>query len=80
MLVAGIPFEPELFLEYQQEESQDKSLFFESGIIARSPQIDAEFAKGGRTIEIPHFGDLTGADEILDDTSGLTLAGIKSLC
>lgn len=76
MLLANVPFIPELFLSYQQEISQNKSGFFRSGIIAANDAISQEFAKGGRTITIPHFNDLSGASEILSDITGLTAAVI----
>ena len=74
MLLANVPFIPELFLSYQQEINQAKSGFFRSGIIAENAAISAEFAKGGRTITIPHFNDLAGDSEILNDVTGLTAA------
>jgi hypothetical protein len=74
MLLANVPFIPELFLSYQQEINQNKSGFFRSGIIAENAAIGAEFAKGGRTITIPHFNDLSGSSEILSDITGLTPA------
>ena len=72
MLLANVPFIPELFLSYQQELNQAKSGFFRSGIITDNAAISAEFAKGGRTITIPHFNDLAGDSEILSDVVGLT--------
>lgn len=76
MLLANVPFIPELFLSYQQEINQNKSGFFRSGIIATNEAISQEFAKGGRTITIPHFNDLSGNSEILSDVTGLTAAVI----
>ena len=76
MLLANVPFIPELFLGYQQEINQNKSGFFRSGIIATNEAVSAEFAKGGRTITIPHFNDLSGDSEILSDVTGLTAAVI----
>ena len=74
MLLANVPFIPELFLSYQQELNQSKSGFFRSGIITENAAITAEFGKGGRTITIPHFNDLAGDSEILSDVVGLTAA------
>jgi hypothetical protein len=74
MLLADVPFIPALWLAYQQEISQEKSGFVRSGIIARNAAIEAEFAKGGRSIAIPHFNDLSGDAEILSDTTPLTAA------
>lgn len=76
MLLANVPFIPELFLSYQQEINQNKSGFFRSGIISTNDAVSQEFSKGGRTISIPHFNDLSGASEILSDTVGLTAAVI----
>ena len=74
MLLANVPFIPELFLSYQQELNQAKSGFFRSGIVTENAAISAEFEKGGRTITIPHFNDLAGDSEILSDVIGLTAA------
>jgi hypothetical protein len=76
MLLANVPFIPQLFLGYQQEINQNKSGFFRSGIVATNDAVSAEFAKGGRTITIPHFNDLTGDSEILSDVTGLTAANL----
>lgn len=76
MLLANVPFIPELFLSYQQEINQNKSGFFRSGIVAMNNAVTSEFAKGGRTITIPHFNDLSGDSEILSDVTGLTAAVI----
>lgn len=76
MLLANVPFIPELFLSYQQEINQNKSGFFRSGIVAMNDAVTAEFAKGGRTITIPHFNDLSGDSQVLSDVTGLTAAVI----
>lgn len=76
MLLAQVPFVPELFLDYQQEISQEKSAFVRSGIIVRNEAIEQEFKKGGTTITIPHFNDLSGDSEILSDTNPLTAASL----
>jgi len=72
MLIAGVPFIPQLFLEYQQEELQNKNSLVTSGLMVTNQAIQDEFAKGGKTIDLPFFGDLTGEDEVLSDTVGLT--------
>lgn len=74
MLLANVPFIPQLFLSYQQELNQNKSGFFRSGVVATNAAIEAEFQKGGRTISLPFFNDLSGASEILSDVTGLTAA------
>jgi hypothetical protein len=72
MLLAGVPFIPQLFLEYQQEEVQDRNQLVNSGLMVTNDAIQAEFAKGGKTIDLPFFGDLSGDSEILNDSVGLT--------
>lgn len=74
MLLGGVPFIPQLFLAYQQEEIQDRNALVNSGLMVTNDAIQAEFAKGGKTIDLPFFGDLSGDSEILDDTTGLTAA------
>lgn len=72
MLLAGVPFIPQLFLEYQQEEIQDRNQLVNSGLLVTNDAIQAEFAKGGKTIDLPFFGDLSGDSEVLNDVTGLT--------
>jgi hypothetical protein len=76
MLLAGVPFIPQLFLEYQQEEIQDRNALVTSGLMVTNDAIQSEFAKGGKTIDLPFFGDLTGDSQILDDTTGLVADAI----
>jgi hypothetical protein len=76
MLLAGVPFIPQLFLAYQQEEIQDRNALVTSGLMVTNDAIQAEFAKGGKTIDLPFFGDLTGDSQILDDTTGLVADAI----
>jgi hypothetical protein len=72
MLLANVPYIPELWLRYQQEELSTKNRFVQSGILVTNEAIQEEFVKGGRTIDLPFFGDLTGEDELLNDITGLT--------
>jgi hypothetical protein len=72
MLLAGVPFIPQLFLEYQQEEIQDRNQLVNSGLMVTNDAIQGEFAKGGKTIDLPFFGDLSGDSEVLNDVTGLT--------
>lgn len=74
MLLAGVPFIPQLFLEYQQEEIKDRNSLVTSGLMVTNAAIQAEFSKGGKTIDLPFFGDLSGDSEILSDTAGLNPA------
>jgi len=77
VLLANVPFIPSLFFGYQQEEISNRSLFVRSGILSSNAAISAEFQKGGKTIDLPFFGDLTGSSQLLNDTSGLSLNTIS---
>lgn len=77
MLIAGVPFIPELFLSYQSEDFTTKSRLVNSGIMTTNPAIETEFRKGGSTVDIPFFSDLDGDSEVLDDTVGLTPADLS---
>jgi len=48
------------------------------GIIQPDPTVDALATKGGRTINMPFWKDLTGDDEVLSDTAGLTPAKLSA--
>lgn len=72
MLLAGVPFIPQLFLAYQQEEIKDRNALVSSGLMVTNDAIQAEFNKGGKTIDLPFFGDLSGDSEILSDSNPLT--------
>lgn len=72
MLLAGVPLIPELFLDYQQEEIMDKNALVTSGLMVTNAAIQAEFAKGGKTVDLPFYGDLTGDSEIDSDTVAST--------
>lgn len=76
MLLANVPFVPKLFLGYQQEELQNKNVLVNSGLMTTNQEIQDEFAKGGKLIDLPFFGDLSGDSEILSDVTGLTPANI----
>ena len=76
MLLAGVPLIPELFFDYQQEEIQDKNALVTSGLMVTNAAIQAEFAKGGKTIDLPFYGDLTGDSEIDSDTVASNPASI----
>jgi hypothetical protein len=77
MLLAGVPLIPELFFDYQQEEIRDKNALVTSGLMVTNAAIEAEFAKGGKTVDLPFYGDLTGDSEIDSDTVASNPADIS---
>lgn len=69
---------PAIWLPYTIQRSMELSELVTSGVIANSPQFDGLADGGGQTVNMPHFEDLTGADEVLTDQGALTPAGITT--
>jgi hypothetical protein len=69
--------EPELFNKYVMNRTTERSAFIRSGIMMDASEIvAAQFAGGGRTINMPFFNDLDGDDDVSNeediDLSGIT--------
>jgi hypothetical protein len=65
--------EPSVFAQYQIERTTEKSVFVQSGIVSQDARI-TQLARnrGGRTINMPFWNDLTGNSEVLSDSTSLT--------
>lgn len=63
--------EPEVYADYQAEDSPEKTAFYESGVIVRNELLDQKANSGGSTIEIPFWKDLDASDEpnLSDDST-----------
>lgn len=70
--------QPEVFTEYVQQRSTERSALVQSGIIERNAEFD-ELASGPNTlINMPFWNDLNGDAEIITDTGEFTPSGITS--
>lgn len=69
---------PEVFNPYASQRSQELSALFQSGIIQNVPELNILGMKGGTTIAMPFWNDLSGAEEILSDTTPLGVDKITS--
>ena len=69
---------PEVFNPYVIERTAELSAFYQSGIIARTPELDRLASSGGRLLNMPFWEDLTGDDEVLSDTDALTVGKITA--
>jgi hypothetical protein len=69
---------PEVFNPYVIERTAELSAFYQSGIIARNPELDRLASSGGKLINMPFWEDLTGDDEVLSDTEALTVGKIEA--
>lgn len=62
---------PEVFNPYVIERTAELSAFYQSGIIARNPELDTLAISGGKLINMPYWEDLDGDDQVLSDTNAL---------
>lgn len=63
---------PSVFQPYVINRTMELSELVSSGIIANDPAFDEKANGGGQTVNMPFWNDLTGADEVLSDSAGLT--------
>lgn len=63
---------PEHFAAYVIERTAEKSKILNSGIAVANPRLNELITGGGTTINMPYWKDLSGADEVLSDSSPLT--------
>jgi hypothetical protein len=69
---------PEVFNPYVIERTAELSAFYQSGIIARNPELDRLASSGGKLVNMPFWEDLTGPDEVLSDQTALTVGKITA--
>ena len=69
---------PEVFNPYVIQRTAELSAFYQSGIIARNPELDRLASSGGRLLNMPFWEDLEGDDEVLSDTDPLTVGKIEA--
>jgi hypothetical protein len=68
---------PEVFLPYLIERTAALSELITSGIIENSPQFDNIVTnEGGYTVQMPFWQDLAGDDEIVTESTGVTVGKI----
>jgi hypothetical protein len=61
---------PQVFTGYTQQLTEEKSRLVQSGLLSRSPALDALLAGGGLTFNVPSFRDLDNdTDRVSTDTS-----------
>ena len=69
---------PAVFNPYVIQRTAELSAFYQSGIIARNPELDRLASSGGRLLNMPFWEDLEGEDEVLSDSTALTVGKIES--
>lgn len=68
--------EPKVYLDYQTNNTPEKTAFYQSGVVVRSPMLDAKADTGGKTVDLPFWNDLgnTEANASNDDAASLSTA------
>lgn len=69
---------PEVFVPYVIERTAELTEIFMGGMVTNDDQMNELARQGGKTINMPFYNDLTGADEVLSDTGSLTPAKIDT--
>jgi hypothetical protein len=69
---------PQVFNPYVIQRTAELSAFYQSGIIARNPELDRLASSGGKLVNMPFWEDLTGPDEVLSDQTALTVGRIEA--
>lgn len=54
---------PEVYASYGVIDSPDKNVFVQSGIVQRNEMLNRAADRGGKTIELPYWGDISNARE-----------------
>jgi hypothetical protein len=63
---------PEVFDPYVVRRTAELSALVQSGIMATGAEFDRLASQAARTVNMPFWGDLSGADEVLSDAGALT--------
>jgi len=68
---------PDQWARYVIERTSELSDVWQSGILS-DVNSQVQVPEGGETVQMPFFQDLTGNDEVLDDTSNLTVNNVDT--
>ena len=69
---------PEVFNPYVVEKTAELASFYLGGIISNDASLNVLATQGGKLINMPFWNDLSGADEVLSDSSALTVNAITA--
>jgi hypothetical protein len=62
---------PEIFAAYVRTRILELSALIESGVVENSPVLDELAGRGGKLINMPFWGTISGDDEVLSDSAPL---------
>jgi hypothetical protein len=63
---------PEIFEQNVIERTAELPAFYQAGIVMADTQFNEKAAGGGKTVNMPFWQDISGARQILDDSTSLT--------
>lgn len=69
---------PEVFDSYVTEKTAELANFLLGGIITQDAAFNKLASSGGKILKMPFYQDLTGSDELLSDSSSLTVNNITT--
>lgn len=69
---------PDVFNSYVIHRTNELSALYQSGIISHNAELDALAQKGGQTINMPYWDDLTGEDEVATYETAITPGEIQA--
>ena len=69
---------PDVFNPYFLERTAEKSRLIRSGIVLPDSELDRLARGGGKLIDMPFYTDLTGDDQVLDDSDALDTGNIST--
>lgn len=62
---------PEVFNPYVIQRTTELSAFYQSGVLSTLPEYTGAY-KGGETVNVPFFNDITGVDEVISESTPAT--------
>lgn len=71
--IADLSNNLDIFNQYVTERTSDMANLSLSGIKVNDPKLNALATQGGTTVNMPFYQDLTGASEVLSDSTALTV-------
>ena len=70
--------EPELFTEYVQEKTAEKSEIMFAGVVENNPQLNKLVTGGGTVLTMPKWNDLSGKSQVFTESKDIEVSGITT--
>ena len=70
--------QPELFTEYVQEKTAEKSEIMFAGVVENNPQLDKLVTGGGTVLTMPKWNDLSGKSQVFTESKDIEVSGITT--